>query len=525
MKLSAKSEYALAAYIIFFLAINITGSSFFTDIGWAPYIESTSNTAPPSGSAWVENKGIRWADGSNEYYTDYQQLQLEVHLDEGSGSTATGFSDYSRDGSVNGATWTSGRYGQALSFDGSDDYVQIDGWNGITGKTGRTWNLWFKSSSSQDQRMISYGFNNNGEKYDIRVDSGNGDVLRVENSGGQKYGSTNIVDGQWHMLTVVCSNPCEDVQDHRLYVDGSLETNTGGGSQSLNTASSNNVWIGQSHFHGDTVNGKIDEVKAYSRAISQEKIRNLYNGAGSRSGGTAGDAWVEGNSLHWIDQNNVERSITGAGTGDSPGNSGNAWIEDSVIHYIDENGEERVVAVPWRDHFEDGNADGWTGSNYYVKSDYARGTYSIGTDGQGSIDAEITPDGWEGGLRPDTLSYQWWEEQSQTGFTVDFIDSNGDYVLRSGGNNPQWEVSDGSGSTTVYTGSNYRDWTEYTFDFDWDNCQYSYDFHNHDTGYTNTGTRNLDSCSGIETIRLSNDNGNWGNAEYMRFDAFVATSP
>ena len=45
------------------------------------------------------------------------------HFDEGNGTTAADSSDYGNDGTIHGATWTTGKPGSALKFDGNDDYV------------------------------------------------------------------------------------------------------------------------------------------------------------------------------------------------------------------------------------------------------------------------------------------------------------------------------------------------------------------------------------------------------------------
>jgi len=48
---------------------------------------------------------------------------LILHFDEGSGTIAKDESGRGNDGTIHGATWTTGISGKALQFDGVDDYV------------------------------------------------------------------------------------------------------------------------------------------------------------------------------------------------------------------------------------------------------------------------------------------------------------------------------------------------------------------------------------------------------------------
>lgn len=201
-------------------------------------------------------------------------------FDAGFSNRAGDYSSHGRTADFkNGATTTTGGYdGRGFQGDGTDNYAVVPNWKGITGRTPRTWMCWFKSGSNTNQRFISYGTNNSGQKYDIRTDSNNGNVLRVENAGGQKYGSTAITDGNWHHLAVVFPDGGTDVQDHDLYVDGALETTTGGGSQSLDTAAGNDLWLGASSHHGNHIDGVLDSVRGYARELTQSEIQDIMNG-------------------------------------------------------------------------------------------------------------------------------------------------------------------------------------------------------------------------------------------------------
>ena len=53
-------------------------------------------------------------------------LVAEWHFDEGSGTILRDSSGNGYDGTIYGATWVDGKSGKALSFDGKDDYVDVE---------------------------------------------------------------------------------------------------------------------------------------------------------------------------------------------------------------------------------------------------------------------------------------------------------------------------------------------------------------------------------------------------------------
>jgi len=52
-------------------------------------------------------------------------LVLYFSFDEGAGKTALDQSGNKHDGSIKGATWTNGKFGKALDFNGSDNFVEV----------------------------------------------------------------------------------------------------------------------------------------------------------------------------------------------------------------------------------------------------------------------------------------------------------------------------------------------------------------------------------------------------------------
>jgi hypothetical protein len=68
---------------------------------------------------------------------------LSAHFDEGSGTVAGDSSGYGNNGTIYGATWVAGEYGQALSFNGTNNYVEVPS-SGILAPSSITIEFWVK---------------------------------------------------------------------------------------------------------------------------------------------------------------------------------------------------------------------------------------------------------------------------------------------------------------------------------------------------------------------------------------------
>ncbi|MEM9918692.1 MAG: M43 family zinc metalloprotease [Bacteroidota bacterium] len=161
--------------------------------------------------------------------------------------------------------------GNALSLDGTGDYALADDYVGITGGNSRTYEAWIKTTDS-DGAILANGINSTGQKWIIRLNNGQ---LRTEINGGYIRGTTNIDDGLWHHIAVVLDNSGgATLSNTTLYVDGSAETisASSGTSSTINTASSQNVWIGNDHSTR-YLDGEIDEVRIWSVVKTQTELR------------------------------------------------------------------------------------------------------------------------------------------------------------------------------------------------------------------------------------------------------------
>ena len=214
--------------------------------------------------------------GMSDAAIDSETAEVLLLFDDGSGAVAKDASGNGNDAEVSGAQWVDGPFGTALEYDGVDDNVVITGYLGIGGIEPRTTVFWFQSKDAREHSWVKWGPNVTGEKYYIRAHlDGANCYLRVEVAGGQNYGDTNVCDGEWHHLAVVFPDGSDSVQDHDLYVDGTLEPKTGGDQVMDTNIADQEVNMGDFLEHHSFMFGSFDEVGIFNAALTEADINMI----------------------------------------------------------------------------------------------------------------------------------------------------------------------------------------------------------------------------------------------------------
>ncbi|MEM1323065.1 MAG: LamG-like jellyroll fold domain-containing protein [Bacteroidota bacterium] len=165
--------------------------------------------------------------------------------------------------------------GNALTFDNNGDFV-LTTFTGISGTESRTFEAWVKTTSTEADAIMGYGANSTAQKWVVRTDGGQ---LRIEVNGGYKRGTTSINDGVWHHIAVVLDNSGgATLNNTTLYVDGVVESISGSSNTSttLNTASSQGMWIGYDHS-SRYFDGEIEEVRVWNVARTVAQVRETMH--------------------------------------------------------------------------------------------------------------------------------------------------------------------------------------------------------------------------------------------------------
>ena len=203
-------------------------------------------------------------------------------LDEGVGEATTD-SAASRTGTLeNGATWTSGRSGSAVSMDGVDDFIALPALE-VTGSA-ITLAAWVRNSSFPSdvrQRFISKA-NDSSEQgwYWMlgQINDGENRLrfrLRANRQTTTLIASTgNLPVETWYHVAATY-----DGSAMRLYLNGA-EVGSIAKSGSLSRGRDVPVHIGRSPEGSNYLRGAIDDVRIYSSALSATEISALVGGGG-----------------------------------------------------------------------------------------------------------------------------------------------------------------------------------------------------------------------------------------------------
>ena len=191
--------------------------------------------------------------------------------------------NYGTDTSVTYGT-SYGKINQGANFGGSSGAITLSSYP-TTGTGNFSTFAWVKTTiTGARQTIASWGKGNSGTNTGtyLFINPSNKLEFDLSNVAGPSSAAT-ITDGNWHLVGVV--NSGGTVQ---LYVDGSASGSSV--SMSPNITALNGSFIGRDIDGGHYLNGYLDEVGIWSKALSTNEISDLYNGGAGQTmcNGTGG---------------------------------------------------------------------------------------------------------------------------------------------------------------------------------------------------------------------------------------------
>ena len=304
----------------------------------------------------AENKNqpflFLWDQGGNQAPIFITDAMGYWQFDEGAGGTTddaaqanTGVLGSSAGADANDPTWTTGQFGQALQFDGVDDYVEVVDAPGIDVSGSEfSASLWMKPDSgpnTEDMLFMKGDRQGNVNYYLSWKDTGKM-TWAFKDGAGWHYLDMDVTlptTGDWNHIAIVFDRPTVS-----LYINGTKyffdNVATGGSMDRDLTANGEPLWIGAGRSGGSLVGvnqysgpftGSIDELALFDRALTDAEIETIRTSAPSVA--TASEFAVDENSANNTTVGTIAATDPDAGdvlsyaiTG---GNTGGAFSIDS----------------------------------------------------------------------------------------------------------------------------------------------------------------------------------------------------
>ncbi len=198
-----------------------------------------------------------------------------------------------------GATFSAGKYGQAFSFDGVDDYVSAGTVPELNFSESHSISFWVYLNRFGDMRSNAgnkrsilmakeigyYGLQIQSTPYSLTDDTKgyfNYSMCYTVNSTGQRYyfdlyDTTTYQTNQWHHISAVYNKAMNRTY---FYINGILVMSKDVTGLTMDNPITGNLYIG-AHTNNcgyDFTSGQMDEILLFDRAISQQEILSAMAG-------------------------------------------------------------------------------------------------------------------------------------------------------------------------------------------------------------------------------------------------------
>ncbi|MEV3978275.1 LamG-like jellyroll fold domain-containing protein [Nonomuraea sp. NPDC049758] len=250
--------------------VGSTAGPAFVDSGVAPgtyyyrvvAFDAASNTGPPSNEVSAVVTQPPAVSG----------LVAAYGMNASSGTAVADSSGAGNNGTATAATWVAGKYGQALSFNGTSSWVTVADSASLHLTDAMTLEAWVRPSSMDGWRTVLMKEFGADLAWAIMSSGSNGSPSAfIHTSSGVNAQAPNYLTlNAWSHVAATY-----DGSTLRFYVNGvEVATNPTGGDLRIGTSP---LRIGGNSGSGDYFNGLIDEVRIYNKVLTRAQIGTDMN--------------------------------------------------------------------------------------------------------------------------------------------------------------------------------------------------------------------------------------------------------
>ncbi len=200
-------------------------------------------------------------------------LVAAYSFNEGTGTSVADASGNGHTGVISGATWsTQGKFGNALSFDGVNDWITVSATSLLNLTSAMTLEAWVFPTTTGGVRDVLVKEGSNVDVYNLYARSGGRPEVNVLVGGSNRVarGTAALAANVWSHVAGTYDGTTlrlfiNGVQRASVAVSGPIATSTGP------------LRIGGNSIWGEFFQGRIDEIRIYNRALSQAEIQTDMN--------------------------------------------------------------------------------------------------------------------------------------------------------------------------------------------------------------------------------------------------------
>jgi hypothetical protein len=204
-------------------------------------------------------------------------------FDEGRGKKAGEMAGKGLDGElINGPQWVNGKFGKAIRFDGSSQYVEVnDPLNVGEFGTSHSISVWVNPGATQNAHADMLGNHGKPGGYEIEQRGGEqnnfyfGMKINDTWQGGPwaNRPSTKLADGEWNHFVVI-----RDTKTIKHYLNGKKTVEYKISDDRVDDSEENFLFAHSACCAGRNFKGILDEIVIFKKAVGVDDVRALSKG-------------------------------------------------------------------------------------------------------------------------------------------------------------------------------------------------------------------------------------------------------
>ncbi len=201
-------------------------------------------------------------------------------FDENSGNVAIDSSGNKNDGTIHGAKRVNGKFGNALEFDGTDNWVEVPHSDSVAFEKGVSFTITVNFKGTKvGGALVGKNYEDTSQTlpWYLLWNAGSNNLVSLylrstEEQNSRVDGTTDLGDDEWHFIVGRADASAKKVSlwvDGKMEIEGTMDTNDGYGT--------GEGVLHMGRHHNRYTAGIIDDVGLFNVALSKDQMDTIMN--------------------------------------------------------------------------------------------------------------------------------------------------------------------------------------------------------------------------------------------------------